>query len=187
MTPIQPGPCASASGRSFTFGTTCRRSSRRSSVRHGAVREGPRRRHSAGRTSGWRRSRRRRRPAWRPQVAGGDESRHGGNYLLSTPTFLHLIGRRWWPLGGRTGIKSGTQIGLVARPGLGRNLKLGLVWTRGNRDDRTRARLRGADAVRCWQLRPTCSRARSREGRGSVAVDAAAGSVRLSPDFVKSA
>jgi hypothetical protein len=88
-------------------------------------------------------------------TAGGDEWRHGANYLLITPTFLHLIGRRWWLLvdaetktdwrsGGRTGIKSGTQIGLVARPGLGLsikpevwwgpnrdgqwNLKLGLVW-----------------------------------------------------------
>jgi len=84
---------------------------------------------------------------------------HGGgppvNYLLVTPTFIRVVGRAWWVLAdtetkttwradGRTGIKSGVQIGRRIADGVGLwvkpevwwgpnrdgtwNLKVGLVW-----------------------------------------------------------
>jgi hypothetical protein len=87
-------------------------------------------------------------------VAGAD-SRPSTNYLLVTPTFIHAVGGAWWVLAdtetktnwredGRTGVKSGLQIGRHITNGVGLwvkpeawwgpnrdgiwNLKLGVVW-----------------------------------------------------------
>jgi hypothetical protein len=87
-------------------------------------------------------------------VAGAD-SRPSANYLLVTPTFIHAVGGAWWVLAdteiktnwredGRTGVKSGLQIGRHITNGVGLwvkpeawwgpnrdgswNLKLGVVW-----------------------------------------------------------
>jgi hypothetical protein len=85
----------------------------------------------------------------------GDDERPDVNHLLITPTFIHVVGREWWILAdtetktrwaadGRTGVKSGLQIGRRLGPGVGLwvkpelwwgpnrdgewNLKLGIVW-----------------------------------------------------------
>jgi hypothetical protein len=77
------------------------------------------------------------------------------NYLLVTPFFVHTVGQRWWVMidsesntrwtdGGRTGFKSGVQLGRRVRTGIGIwikpevwwgpnrggewNLKAGIVW-----------------------------------------------------------
>jgi hypothetical protein len=87
----------------------------------------------------------------------GDATRSDVNALLITPTFIHTIGDRWWILadsesrtdwriGGRTGLKSGVQVGRSVNSTLGiwvkpevwwgpnrsgrGNLKFGLVWYR---------------------------------------------------------
>jgi hypothetical protein len=87
--------------------------------------------------------------------AGGDGTRPRANYLLVTPTFIHAVGSAWWVLadtemktdwreGGRTGVKSGLQVGRRIARGVGLwvkpevwwgahrdgtwNLKVGLVW-----------------------------------------------------------
>jgi hypothetical protein len=86
---------------------------------------------------------------------GGDGARPDINHLLITPTFIHAIVPGWWVLldtetkskwneDGRTGVKSGFQLGRVISPGVGFwvkpeawwgpnrdgkwNLKFGLVW-----------------------------------------------------------
>jgi hypothetical protein len=86
---------------------------------------------------------------------GGDDSRPDVNYFLVTPTFIRAVGSAWWVLAdtetktnwradGRTGVKSGLQVGrriatgvaLWVKPevwwGANRdgtwNLKIGLVW-----------------------------------------------------------
>jgi hypothetical protein len=85
----------------------------------------------------------------------GDASRPDVNYLLVTPTFFHVVQREWWvmfdsetrtnwELNGRTGIKSGAQLGKIVGPNVGLwikpevwwgpnrdgvwNLKMGIVW-----------------------------------------------------------
>jgi hypothetical protein len=85
----------------------------------------------------------------------GDDGRPSANYLLVTPTFIRAVGRVWWVLAdaetktnwredGRTGVKSGLQVGRRIAPGVGLwlkpevwwgpnregtwNLKVGLVW-----------------------------------------------------------
>ncbi len=85
----------------------------------------------------------------------GDRERADVHYLLVTPTFVHLLGQRHWVLvdtetrttwtdGGRTGVKSGLQLGARIAPSVGLwikpevwwgpnrsgqwNLKFGLVW-----------------------------------------------------------
>jgi hypothetical protein len=85
----------------------------------------------------------------------GDDSRPDFNYLLVTPIYLHTVFQRWWVMAdtetktrwtndGRTGIKSGVQIGRRVRRGIGLwakpefwwgpnrdgewNLRFGLVW-----------------------------------------------------------
>ena len=87
----------------------------------------------------------------------GDADRQNFNYLLVTPLWLHAIGQRWWVMldsetktnwmdEGRTGFKSGVQVGRAFRGRLGVwvkpevwwgpnqsgqwNLKIGLVWHR---------------------------------------------------------
>jgi hypothetical protein len=89
-------------------------------------------------------------------VAGGD-GRADLNYLLVTPTFIHVVQPRWWVLvdseaktkwndGNRTGVKSGFQLGHRVATRLGVwvkpevwwgpnrdgqwNLKFGAVWYR---------------------------------------------------------
>lgn len=86
---------------------------------------------------------------------GGDDSRPDVNYLLVTPTFIKIVGGAWWVLAdtetktnwkadGRTGVKSGLQVGRRIATGVGLwvkpevwwganrdgtwNLKVGLVW-----------------------------------------------------------
>jgi hypothetical protein len=87
---------------------------------------------------------------------GGDSTRPDVNFLLITPTFLYGFKPRWWLLAdtetrtnwlldGRTGVKSGLQVGHVFAPQFGAwvkpemwwgpnqngwNLKFGLVWYR---------------------------------------------------------
>lgn len=85
----------------------------------------------------------------------GDEQAADINYFLVTPTLIHGVGRDWWVLAdtetksdwnadGRTGVKSGFQVGRRVTTGLGLwvkpevwwaanrdgdwNLKFGLVW-----------------------------------------------------------
>ena len=85
----------------------------------------------------------------------GDEDRPDVNYLLITPTLIKGVGRDWWMLadtetksnwkaGGRTGVKSGFQVGRRVSRSLGVwvkpeawwganpdgewNLKFGFVW-----------------------------------------------------------
>ena len=87
----------------------------------------------------------------------GDSRRSDVNTLLITPIFIHAVKERWWVLAdsetrtnwlreGRTGVKSGLQIGRTVATGFGVwakpevwwgpnrdgrwNLKLGLVWYR---------------------------------------------------------
>jgi hypothetical protein len=87
----------------------------------------------------------------------GDSRRSDVNTLLITPIFIHTVKERWWVLAdsetrtnwlreGRTGVKSGLQIGRTIATGFGVwakpevwwgpnrdgrwNLKLGLVWYR---------------------------------------------------------
>lgn len=90
----------------------------------------------------------------------GDPARPAFNFLLITPTVITSIGRRSWVLvdsetrtdwrsGGRTGVKSGVQLGWIDGNGLGLwikpeiwwgpnrggewNLKMGIVWYRSSR------------------------------------------------------
>lgn len=85
----------------------------------------------------------------------GKATRPDLNYLLVTPTFIHVVHRDWWILAdsetrtkwtddGRTGVKSGLQLGRRIAQGVGLwmkpelwwgpnrdgewNLKFGLVW-----------------------------------------------------------
>ena len=85
----------------------------------------------------------------------GDGARPDISHLLITPTFIRAVSEQWWVLldtetktkwnaDGRTGVKSGFQIGRVVAPGVGFwvkpeawwaanrdgqwNLKFGLVW-----------------------------------------------------------
>jgi hypothetical protein len=85
----------------------------------------------------------------------GDEARQPVNYLLVTPTFIRAVGGAWWLLAdaetktnwredGRTGVKTGVQIGRRIATGVGLwakpevwlgphregtwNLKVGVVW-----------------------------------------------------------
>jgi hypothetical protein len=85
----------------------------------------------------------------------GDPGRPDLNFLLVTPTLLHVVRRVWWVLAdsetrttwaanGRTGVKSGLQLGRRIAPGVGFwikpevwwgpnrdgqwNLKFGLIW-----------------------------------------------------------
>jgi hypothetical protein len=87
----------------------------------------------------------------------GDPDRQDFNYLLITPLWLHAIKQRWWIMldsetktnwmdGGRTGVKSGLQVGRAFHGRLAVwvkpevwwgpnqsgqwNLKIGLVWHR---------------------------------------------------------
>jgi len=87
----------------------------------------------------------------------GDEARPDAHFLLITPTLIHKLTRRSWVLldsesltdwrqDGRTGIKSGVQLGYLLPQGIGLwikpeiwwgphqsgewNLKTGLVWYR---------------------------------------------------------
>ena len=77
---------------------------------------------------------------------GGDSTRANLNYLLVTPLFVHALGARFWILadsetktdwtdGGRTGVKSGLQIGRAIAPHVGLWVKPE-VWWRPNRDGR---------------------------------------------------
>ena len=95
----------------------------------------------------------------------GDTSRPALNYLLITPTFIHVLGREWWVLvdsetktkwtdDGRTGVRSGCQLGRRIASGVGLwvkpevwwgpnrdgewNLKLGVVWYRRPSSDASR-------------------------------------------------
>lgn len=75
---------------------------------------------------------------------GGDDDRPGHNYLLVTPTIIHGVGRDWWVLAdtetksnwkadGRTGVKSGFQVGRR----IGRTYGVWVkpeVWWAANRD-----------------------------------------------------
>jgi len=90
----------------------------------------------------------------------GDAARPTFNFLLITPTLIATVGRRAWILvdtetktdwrsGGRTGVKSGVQIGRILADGLGLwlkpevwwgrnrggewNIKTGIVWYRSSR------------------------------------------------------
>jgi hypothetical protein len=87
----------------------------------------------------------------------GDADRPDFHYLLITPIWLHAIGRQWWVMldtetktnwedDGRTGVKSGVQVGRAFKGRFGMwvkpevwwgpnqsgqwNLKIGLVWHR---------------------------------------------------------
>jgi len=86
---------------------------------------------------------------------GGDDDRADINYMLVTPVYLRVVGRNWWVMAdtetksnwkadGRTGVKSGFQVGRRATRRVGFwvkpevwwgenrdgewNLKLGFVW-----------------------------------------------------------
>jgi hypothetical protein len=74
----------------------------------------------------------------------GDDDRPDIHYLLVTPVFLHAVGRNWWVLAdtetksnwkadGRTGVKSGFQVGRRTTRRLGVWVKPE-VWWGANRD-----------------------------------------------------
>jgi hypothetical protein len=76
----------------------------------------------------------------------GDTARPDINHLLITPTFIHAVGTGWWTLvdtetktkwteDGRTGVKSGWQVGRIISPGVGFWVKPE-VWWGANRDGR---------------------------------------------------